>query len=97
MGTSTPSDARVPVVPIEAARPESADTALGRSASAMTGAITPKRRNRLSMVRYLTYVEAGTVQMLRRRPSQSQSHRGFKTGLKRRRLRLYGLRLHTLG
>src|SRR4029077_14349939 len=55
MGTSTPSDARVPVVPIEAARPESADTALGRSASARTGAITPKRRKRLSIVHHLKF------------------------------------------
>src|SRR5690349_18681411 len=74
IGTSMPSDARLAVEPTETAMPESADAATGRSPSTRTGVSAPNRRSRFNIIGHLVQVVAGTAQMLRGKPSQSQSH-----------------------
>src|SRR5437879_1356839 len=81
-GTNRPSDARVAGAPTETARPESADAATGRTASNRTGVRAPSRRSRFTIIGHLIEPVAGTALMLRGKPSQSQSHQGFKIGLK---------------
>src|SRR5260370_14968173 len=84
IGTSMPSDARVAGEPTETAMPESADTATGRSPSNTTGVSAPNRRSRLNIIGHLIEAMAGTAQIVRGKPSQSQSHQGFKIVLKER-------------
>src|SRR6266480_344680 len=84
IGTSMPSDARVAGEPAETARPESADAAAGSSASDRTEVRAPNRRSRSNIICHLIEALAGTAQTLRGKPSQSQSRRGFKIGIKER-------------
>src|SRR2546427_11349884 len=77
IGTNMASDARVAYEPIETAMSESADAATGSSASNRTGVIAPNRRSRPNIIGHLVQVMAGTAQILRRTPSQSQSHQSF--------------------
>jgi hypothetical protein len=84
IGTRMPSDARVADEPTETAIPESADAATGRSPSNRTGVSAPNRRSRLNIIGHLVEVMAGTAQILRGKPSQSQSRQGFRIGLKER-------------
>jgi hypothetical protein len=79
-----PSDARVADEPTETAIPESADAAAGRSPSNRTGVSALNRRSRLNIVGHLVEVMAGTAQILRGKPCQSQSRQGFKISLKER-------------
>src|SRR5205814_1757988 len=54
----------------------------GSSASDRTEVRAPSRRSRSNIICNLIEAMAGTAQILRGEPSQSQSRRGFKIGIK---------------